>query len=175
MTKHFKDDGDTILLIGKTKGELGSSLYLREIEGREEGAPPTVDLALERKNGDFVRGQIQNKNISACHDISDGGLFIALAEMAMASKMGMDISLNTGDVPIHAYGFGEDQARYVISASPETANDIVDAASAAGVEIETICNVSGTALDVQNAFTISVDELLDAHAMWMPNYMSNEA
>ena len=170
-----KNEGDVIMVIGESHGHIGCSEYLNVIEGREEGAPPTVDLALERKNGDFVRGQIQNKNISACHDISDGGLFIALAEMAMASKMGMDISINNGDIPIHAYGFGEDQARYVISASPETANDIVDAASAAGVEIETIGNVSGTALDVQNAFTISVDELLDAHAMWMPNYMSNEA
>lgn len=170
-----KNQGDVIMLIGESHGHIGCSEYLNVIEGREEGAPPPVDLALERKNGDFVRSQIQNSNISACHDISDGGLFITLTEMTMASKMGMEISLNNGDIPMHAYGFGEDQARYVISASPDAAKIIISAATAAGITIETIGKVSGAALDVTNAFTISVDELLDAHAMWMPNYMSNEA
>lgn len=170
-----KNQGDVIMLIGESHGHIGCSEYLNVIEGREEGAPPPVDLALERKNGDFVRSQIQNSNISACHDISDGGLFITLTEMTMASKMGMEISLNNGDIPMHAYGFGEDQARYVISTSPDAAKIIISAATAAGITIETIGKVSGAALDVTNAFTISVDELLDAHAMWMPNYMSNEA
>ncbi len=170
-----KNEGDVIMVIGESKGHIGCTQYLSIIEGREEGAPPPVDLALERKNGDFVRAQIQNGNITACHDISDGGLFITLAEMAMASGHGMDIALNNGDIPIHAYGFGEDQARYVISTSASATTDILSAATSAGVKIETIGVVTGDTLDVENTFTISVDELLDAHSAWMPNYMSNEA
>ena len=174
MTIAPKNQGDVVMLIGESKGHIGCSQYLSIIEGREEGAPPPVDLALERKNGDFVRTQILNGKISACHDISDGGLFITLAEMVIASGHGMDIALSNGDIPIHAYGFGEDQARYVISANPDDAAAIISAANNDGIMIETIGVVAGQSLDVENTFTISVDELLDAHSAWMPNYMSTE-
>ena len=170
-----KENGDVIMLIGESNGHIGCTEYLNIIEGREEGAPPSVDLALERKNGDFVRAQIQNEKITACHDISDGGLFIALAEMVMASGHGMDISLNNGDIPLHAYGFGEDQARYIISTSATDAQNIIAAAKDADVKIETIGVVQGDSLDIKDTFTISINELLDAHSTWMPNYMSNKA
>ncbi|HRW29255.1 MAG TPA: phosphoribosylformylglycinamidine synthase subunit PurL, partial [Emcibacteraceae bacterium] len=169
-----KNDGDVIILIGESHGHIGCSQYLDIIEGREEGAPPPVDLALERKNGDFVRAEIQSGHVTACHDISDGGLFIALAEMAMASGRGMDIKLNNGEIPLHAYGFGEDQARYVLSVPMDKADAIIAAAANAGVKAEKIGTVGGDALVVENGFTISVNELLDAHTSWMPNYMSNE-
>ena len=78
-----------IVLVGATKGWLGQSLWLREIAGREEGAPPPVDLAAERANGDFVRAQILAGTVRACHDVSDGGLLVAVAEMAMAGVTGV--------------------------------------------------------------------------------------
>ncbi len=84
----FKASGEAILLVGETMGHLGASLYLRELCGREDGAPPPVDLAAERRNGDFVRAQIAAGRLSACHDLADGGLLVALAEMAMASGIG---------------------------------------------------------------------------------------
>lgn len=170
-----KNDGDVVMLIGESNGHIGCTQYLSIIEGREEGAPPPVDLALERKNGDFVRNQIQNGSISACHDISDGGLFVTLSEMVMASGRGMDISLDNGDIPMHAFGFGEDQARYVVCASPENADNIVAAAAQTGVKIDTVGTVCGDTLDIKDTLTISVNEMLDAHGAWMPNYMSNEA
>ena len=84
----FKAEGDAILLIGDTQGWLGQSVYLRDICGREEGAPPPVDLAAEKRNGDVVRGMIHAGTATAVHDVSDGGLLVALAEMAMASGIG---------------------------------------------------------------------------------------
>ena len=94
--------------------------------------------------------------------------------MAMASGRGMDIKLNNGEIPLHAYGFGEDQARYVLSVPMDKADAIIAAAANAGVKAEKIGTVGGDALVVENGFTISVNELLDAHTSWMPNYMSNE-
>ena len=82
----LKRDGNALILIGDTSGHLGASLYLREIEGREDGPPPPVDLAAERRNGDFVRGLIERRLVAACHDVSDGGLLVAIAEMAMAGE-----------------------------------------------------------------------------------------
>src|SRR5262244_3900307 len=81
----FKGKGDAIMVIGETTGWLGQSIYLRELCGMESGAPPPVNLAIERRNGDFVRVLIAEGFVSAVHDVSDGGLLVALAELAMAS------------------------------------------------------------------------------------------
>src|SRR5438045_9625683 len=124
----LKHDGDSVILIGDTSGHLGASLYLREIEGREAGPPPPVDLAAERCNGDFVRRMIRSGFVAACHDLSDGGLLVALAEMAMAGTRGLTLDPLPTGLPLHAYLFGEDQTRYlletdnapvVLEASPE--------------------------------------------------------
>ncbi len=108
-TPAFAAEGETILVIGETQGHLGRSLFLRAIAGRDEGAPPPVDLAAERRNGDFVRDMIRAGSVSACHDVSDGGLLVAIAEMALAGGIGADIDLSDGSVPVPAWLFGEDQ------------------------------------------------------------------
>ena len=116
----LKRDGDALILIGDTGGHLGCSLYLREIEGSEAGPPPPVDLAAERRNGDFVRGEIRGGLVAACHDLSDGGLLAAIAEMAMAGRRGVALDPVAAGLAAHAYLFGEDQARYLIeTADPE--------------------------------------------------------
>src|SRR5262247_3134359 len=111
-TLAFKAAGEAILLIGETQGWLGQSVYLRDICGREEGAPPPVDLAAEKRNGDLVRALIEEGIATAVHDVSDGGLAVALAEMAMASGIGA--KLEEAPAPAHAFWFGEDQARYLV-------------------------------------------------------------
>ena len=110
----FKAEGDVIWLIGGEGTHLGQSLWLREVHGREEGPAPEVDLAQERANGELVRDLIAQGKLTAVHDLSDGGLLVALAEMAMASGLGctLDLALNT------AQAFGEDQSRYVVTARP---------------------------------------------------------
>ena len=104
-----------IVLIGVTKGALGQSLWLREVAGREDGAPPQVDLAAERANGDYVRNLILSGGVRACHDVSDGGILVALAEMALAGDTGARLFTHPRDVPGHAFWFGEDQSRYLLA------------------------------------------------------------
>ena len=98
-----------------------SPCICKEIAGREEGAPPPVDLAVERRNGDFVRGLIRAGRINTVHDCSDGGLAVALAEMAMAGGVGASIDAVPAGIPVHAALFGEDQARYVLAAAQDEA------------------------------------------------------
>lgn len=112
----LKADYD-LVVIGATKGELGQTLWLREILGKETGNPPQVDLQAERRNGDFVREQIANGLINACHDLSDGGLLVAIAEMAMAGNIGCTLDVPDVGMRPEAYWFGEDQARYLIMTS----------------------------------------------------------
>ncbi|HEU4704830.1 MAG TPA: phosphoribosylformylglycinamidine synthase subunit PurL, partial [Sphingomicrobium sp.] len=111
----FKAAGETILVIGGTAGHLGRSLWLRDIHGRSDGPPPPVDLAEERSNGEFVRDLIAAGLASAVHDLSDGGLAVGLAEMALAGGIGARIEAEVDGCPAAAMAFGEDQARYIVT------------------------------------------------------------
>ena len=158
-----------LVLIGDTRGWLGQSLWLREIAGKEEGAPPPVDLAAERRNGDFVRGQIEIGRVRACHDVSDGGLLVAIAEMAMAGGTGVRLSAGPRDVPGHGFWFGEDQARYVLAVTDSVAT--IAAAEAAGVPAIRIGYSGGQDLTLPDGGTISVKALRDAHERFFPAWM----
>ena len=123
----FKNEGDEIIIIGETQGWLGQSIYLREIIGEENGAPPPVDLETEKRNGDFVRALITKQRVTACHDCSDGGLLVTLGEMALAGDTGAKLDAGGHSHP-HAFWYGEDQARYVITAASKEAQKILDEA-----------------------------------------------
>src|SRR5215470_15205455 len=110
----LKRDGNAVIVIGDTRGHISCSLYLHEVEDSGAGPPPAVDLAAERRNGDFVRAMIRGGHVSACHDLSDGGLLVGLAEMAMAGMRGITLDPLPVKLSIHAYLFGEDQARYLV-------------------------------------------------------------
>jgi phosphoribosylformylglycinamidine synthase subunit PurL len=162
--------GNALILVGETKGHLGASVYLREIEGSEGGAPPPIDLAAERRNGDFVRGEIAAGHVAACHDVSDGGVLVAVAEMAMAGGRGVALDPLPGDTPTHAWLFGEDQARYLIETAKPDA--VLCAAGDAGIPARRIGIVGGAALTVPGAGAISVGQLKAANEAWLPSYMA---
>jgi phosphoribosylformylglycinamidine synthase len=168
----FKAAGETVLLVGETKGHLGASIYLREIQGREDGAPPPVDLAAERRNGDFVRGLIEAGQVTASHDCADGGLLVALAEMAMAGGIGAKIAVPAKDVPAHAYLFGEDQGRYVLTVPAKAADAIVAKAQAAGVPVTRLGETGGDKLDLGNHGSVAVAALKSEHEAFFPRLMS---
>ena len=166
----FGADGQDIVIIGDTAGHLGASIYLREINGREEGAPPPVDLAVERKNGDFVRGLIENGDVTVCHDISGGGLGVALAEMAIAGNIGADITPPDNAPNLTGWLFGEDQGRYILTT--DAADDVIEQATRAGVIAQKIGETGGQQLTVAGAGAISIAELRDGHRGLLPDFMS---
>jgi phosphoribosylformylglycinamidine synthase len=162
-------DGDVLVLIGDTHGWLGSSLYLREILGREDGAPPPVDLAAERRNGDFVRALIRSGRVDQCHDLSDGGVLAAAAEMALASDIGVTL-IATSHAHAHPFLFGEDQGRYLVATrDPE---GLMAEARTAGVHAIVVGEAGGRAFASRELFSIPLDELRAAHEGWMPAFMS---
>ncbi len=169
-TLAFKAEDDAILLIGESTGWLGQSLYLREICQREEGAPPPVDLAAERRNGDFVRALIAEGIVTAVHDLSDGGLLVALAEMAMASGIGAE--LETAPLTPHAFWFGEDQARYVVTVRASIAERTMARARAAGVPVRQLGLTGGDALTLKGERPILVTKLRERFEGWLPGYMA---
>jgi phosphoribosylformylglycinamidine synthase len=171
----FKQEGEAVILIGATQGWLGQSIYLRDVCRREEGAPPPVDLAQEKRNGEFVRQLIRSGQVKTVHDLSDGGIALGLAEMAMAGGVGAEITAYPENLPLHAFLFGEDQARYLIAVDEDVAADILYEAGAIGIPAVTLGLTGGDALILPGQQAISVKQLKAAHEAWLPNYMTGKA
>jgi phosphoribosylformylglycinamidine synthase len=139
------------------------------ILGEDLGAPPPVDLTAERKHGEFVRGLISSGLVTCCHDVSDGGLYVAAAEMAIAGDVGVDLKLADDAATL----FGEDQARYLIAVAD--ADAIIAAAKDAEIIATRIGRTTANSpatLTRRGANAISVDELRAAQQQWLPTYMS---
>ncbi len=166
-------DGDSLLLLGTEAGHLGQSLYQKMATGRYEGAPPPVDLAQEKAAGELVRGLIRNGAVSAVHDVSDGGLLVAIAEMALAGGRGAALEAAPDNLPAHALWFGEDQGRYVVAASPDNADAIHKAAALAKVPVRLIGKVGGDALTLAGEAPLPLAALRSAHEDWLPRFMSH--
>jgi phosphoribosylformylglycinamidine synthase len=165
----FKAPREDILLIGGRPAWLGRSAWLMAVAGREEGAPPPVDLAAERRNGEFVASLIRANRVTAVHDLSDGGLAVALAEMAMAGGIGANVE---ADGPEHAFFFGEDQGRYVLACAPGETAAIAKEAKSLNVPILRIGLTGGETLKLGGAAPVALAALSEAYENWLPAYMS---
>jgi len=171
-TLAFKAAGEAILLIGDTHGWLGQSVYLREICGAEEGAPPPVDLAAEKRNGDVVRGMIRSGTATAVHDVSDGGLLIALAEMAIAGDIGAQLIAAPPSIVPHAYWFGEDQARYIVTVAEDQVGRVLAKMRGCGVPCIRIGTTGDDVIAIAGEPPVSVATLRNGFENWFPAYMS---
>jgi phosphoribosylformylglycinamidine synthase len=158
----FKADGHEILLIGRAGTHLPRSLWQRDVARDSGGPPPPVDLADELRAGEFVRAELRSGEWSAVHDISDGGLLVALAEMALAGNIGAELSepLDT------AAAFGEDQARYVVTAPPGYYESLIETP----VALRRIGTTGGDALRF-NGTALSLADLRAAHEGFFPALM----
>jgi phosphoribosylformylglycinamidine synthase len=169
----FKRDGDVVILVGETRGHLGQSIYLREIESREEGAAPPVDLAAEKKHGAFVRGLIEAGRVDTCHDLSDGGLLVAIAEMAMAKGIGASVG-QASIAEALPFWFGEDQARYLIAVPLAEAEKIVAEARATYIPVAELGRTGGSEIVIDDKDRVTVARLRAAHEGWFPDFMKAE-
>jgi phosphoribosylformylglycinamidine synthase subunit PurL len=168
-------EGDVVLLFGGDGTHLGQSVYMRDVLGLADGPAPDVHLGDEKRNGDFIRSLIRNGQATACHDISSGGLAIALAEMVIASGRGMQIDISDAAGPAHAVLFGEDQARYVVTVAADLAGYLMVNAEGAGVPFRRLGKVGGNTFSVDGLFSLEVSRLREAHESWFPRYMDGSA
>ena len=165
---------ETIFVIGQDEtaadGWLGASVYADLLTANPEAAPPPVKLDEEKRNGDFLRQQILAGQVTAAHDISDGGLLCAVTEMALASGGGAEITLPDGG-NTHGWCFGEDQGRYVIAAADGDA--FAGAAASAGVPVHAIGrSLAASQLKLSNGDIISLEAIKNAHEGWLPGLMA---
>jgi phosphoribosylformylglycinamidine synthase II len=180
----LKQEGDLVVAIGQERGWLGQSLYQQIIGGKLDGAPPPVDLAEELKAGRLVQALIREGITDTVHDISDGGLLVALAEMALAggpkgsghsAGIGLELYPYEGKtLPAYAIWFGEDQGRYLIAVTPEKAETVAERARLLGLPARIVAKAAGTALSLPGEQSLPLTDLRAAHEAWLPGYMQGE-
>jgi phosphoribosylformylglycinamidine synthase len=165
LPNHFQQAGETIIVLGANQGYLGCSLYqeLQKIDGNF--APPPVDLEAEKAAGNLILKLNSEHSLTSCHDISTGGLLLALVEMTFAKKIGCTLEIPTDAGLL----FGEDQARYIITTkSPET---VEKWAIEANVPYKKLGITGGDTLIVNFEVIDTIDRLRQAHEAWLPAYM----
>jgi phosphoribosylformylglycinamidine synthase II len=172
----FKDEGETLVLLGHSTGHIDQSLWLEICHGRREGPPPRVDLAVERRLGTLVRDLIASGKATAVHDISDGGALVAIAEMALAGNIGAEVKLPSAANPA-AVLFGEDQGRMLVTTRwPESVRAIANAAQIFAIEVGT---TGGDAIVIRSSKlgtsqSVPLAELRAAHESFFPKLMGTE-
>jgi len=167
----LKNEGDTLVLLGHSTGHVGQSLWLDVVHGRRDGEAPTIDLEVERRLGGLLRNLIDQAVITAAHDVSDGGALVAIAEMALAGAMGVEITLPNVPNPA-AILFGEDQGRALVTTA--NADAVVAAATAAHVFAAPIGRVGGTSVSGPS-FSADLNDLRAAHEGFFPKLMGADA
>jgi phosphoribosylformylglycinamidine synthase len=177
VTIAFKRTGDAIFAVGERMGHLGQSLWLREVHGREEGPPPPVDLRAERRTGDFVRAMIGRGLLNAVHDVSDGGLAVALAEMALAGGVGAMIDQAQ---PFGVAGslFGEDQGLYLVTVPDEALTEFLACAAENDVPADPIGRTIRDRIIFEldeGDWCVTLADLRAAHEGFFPALMGEDA
>ncbi|MGL4395391.1 MAG: phosphoribosylformylglycinamidine synthase subunit PurL, partial [Hyphomicrobium sp.] len=167
----LKTDGNVLIVIGREAGHLGQSIYQQHATGKFEGAPPPVDLESEIKAGRLVRALIRAGTVGSVHDCSDGGLLVAVAEMALAGNVGAELFPYEGKLPAHAIWFGEDQGRYVLEVAPQKAEEVLERARLLEVPSRIIGRVGGDAIAIKGETPLTLSELRQAHEGWMTKLM----
>jgi phosphoribosylformylglycinamidine synthase subunit PurL len=173
----FRKSGLTVFLVGPadgSNGHLGQSAYLRALFGRNDGPPPPVDLTAEKQVGDFIRKLIQAGKTAAVHDVSDGGVVVAFAEMAMASGIGGSLAIPR-DADAIAFCFGEDQARYLVAVDlgAEELAALWNEAETLGIVATKVGITGGDEIRLGDHGTVAVRELVAASEDWFPNFMDS--
>jgi len=173
VSQNFKETNNCIMVIGKTTGHLYQSELFREILNFKEGQPPSINLFNEKNNGLGVFNLASKKLLNSIHDISSGGLILALSEMCISGKIGAKIKIPTTNIGKIEYLFGEDQSRYLIEIKDKNIKEVSKILDKSSIYYEIIGKTQKKYLDLENEFKIDIDELAKINSDWFKNYFRN--
>jgi phosphoribosylformylglycinamidine synthase len=174
VTMDLKQNENILLVIGKTEGHLEQSLFSRDILNEKNGPPPEINLFNEKNNGETILKLIEKKFIKAAHDISLGGIIIALSKMCIKGKKGATLKKPNYLINKFEYLFGEDQGRYIIEIDQNDLKNVVEVLETSSVHYDELGIVNGNELIFDDKSKVSIDDLIKSHTNWLNNYMSNK-
>ena len=165
-----KKIGNIIIVLGKTFGHLNQSAFLNEVYSINDGPPPEVNLTNEKNNGLSVLNLIKNNLIESCHDVSSGGILVALAEMSMASMLGLKINKPKKFTDLNEYFFSEDQGRYLLEIEKDNLDKIESMLKKNNIFYEVIAEVQNDLFEIDKSFSIKVNELYNCNNQWFNKF-----
>ena len=165
-----KKVGNLIIIVGKTLGHLGQSSFMREIYSANEGAPPEINLTNEKNNGHSILNLINLNLISSCHDVSSGGILISLAEMSMASMLGLKILKPKKFTDLNEYFFAEDQGRYLIEIEVDNLEKVESILKKSNIFYEVVAEVQNDIFELSKTFSIKIRELYKNNNQWFKKF-----
>jgi phosphoribosylformylglycinamidine synthase subunit PurL len=172
VTMDLKKADNILLVIGKTEGHLDQSLFAREILNEKNGPPPEINLFNEKNNGETVLKLIDNNFIKSAHDVSLGGIIVALSKMCIKGKKGATLKKPKYLINEFEYLFGEDQGRYIIEISKDDLESATKILQDNSVHFDELGLVTGNSLIIDDKTKVSIDDLIKSHTTWLTNYMS---
>jgi len=170
ITKKLKEIESYILVVGKTSGHIYQSEFLREVMGIRYVPAPEINLFNEKNNGLTIQTLISKEFVSSVHDISSGGMLLALVEMCISGQIGVKIKLPRTDISPHEYLFGEDQSRYLIEINEKNKNKVSKILDKNGIYYELIGKTQKDSLDLDKEFSIKISDLNELNTSWFKNY-----
>ena len=173
ISMDFKKEGNLILILGKTEGHLDQSVFAKEILAEKKGPPPSINLFNEKNIGGTVLKLIDQNLIDTCHDVSLGGILIAISKMCIKGKKGIKFNPIKGLINKFEFFFGEDQGRYVIEVSKTNIDKTKQILEENSVHYDEIGTVDKSNIILDNNTNLSVDELENENKNWLRNYMVN--
>jgi len=171
ITKGIKEIGSYIFVIGKTTGHLYQSEFFREVIKIMDGPPPEINLFNEKNNGLVIQRLVSEKLIKSAHDISSGGILLALTEMCIEGKIGAKIEIPQSKISPHEYLFGEDQSRYLIEISEKNKSKVCNILKENSIFYEIIGKTQKKdSLDIDKEFSENLTDLYQLNSSWFKNY-----
>jgi len=170
INHNFKKKNSRIIIIGKTFGYIEQSSFLKEVYSINEGMPPEINLLNEKNNGECLLNLIEKNLILSSHDISSGGLIIALAEMSMNTNFGVKIQKPKKLTNLINYFFGEDQARYIIEVESKNLAKVEKILNDANIFYENIGFTQNDLFEIEDEVKINIKDLFKTNNEWYNNY-----
>jgi len=171
VTMNFKEIGNQVLVIGKTEGHIDQSLFARVILNEKNGPPPEVNLFNEKNNGETLLNLIEKDYIKSAHDISLGGILIAVSKMCIKGNKGIDLKIPKFLINEIEYFFAEDQGRYIIEVSSKDLKDVTKILDKNSVHYDQIGKIIEKELIISQKTKVSIDELKSYNTNWLKEYM----
>ena len=171
VTMDLKKVDNLVIVIGKTEGHLDQSIFARSILSEKKGPPPEINLFNQKNNGETILKLIEGRLIESAHDISLGGIIIALARMCIKGNKGVKLNKLKSLINKFQYFFGEDQGRYIIEITKDNLKKVKEILNNNSVHYDELAIVVEKDIIIDEEPILSVDELMLSNKKWLKEYM----
>ena len=171
VTMDFKKIDNLVLVIGKTEGHLDQSIFARDILNEKNGPPPEINLFNEKNNGQTVLNLIKKKLVKSAHDVSLGGILVAVSKMCIKGKKGLEIKKPKQLINQFEYMFSEDQGRFIVEIEKENYKQVREILEKNSVHYDELGIVLHKDIVIDEKTKVSIDDLIKSNNNWLKKFM----